>query len=207
MPSSGERKMFDGSWPGWTLAQSGISATAGLMGVFAGAMLTSRSQKKERKHAHIEKQLQEFYSPMLGMRQEIAAKEESRRKINEMVNTIIKKSKANDPGGVPRGHYFPDERKALIGLSAHDHKQWEEEILPLYREMLKKFTSEMWLAEPSTRAHYGELTNFVERWSRVDALTDAAEVAWRVDLSDDNVKPLYDDLDLHFTRLQKLIRE
>jgi len=177
------------------------------MGVFAGAMLTSRGQKKERQHTHIEKQLQEFYSPMLGMRQEIAAKEESRRKINEMVNTIIKKSKVNDPGGVPRGHHLPDERKALIGLSTHDHKQWEEEILPLYREMLEKFTSEMWLAEPSTRAHYGELTNFIERWNRVHALTDAAEVAWQADLSDDNVKPLYDDLELHFTRLQQLIRE
>jgi hypothetical protein len=199
--------MFDGSWPGWTLAQSGISATAGLMGVFVGAMMTSLNQKKERKHAHIRQQLQEFYSPMLGMRQEIAAKEESRRKINEMVHTTIKESKANDPSGVPRGHYFPDERKALMGLSAHDHKQWEEEILPLYGEMLKKFTSELWLAEPSTRAHYGELTNFVERWSRVQALTDAAEVAWRVDLSDENVNPLYDDLEVHFTRLQKLIRE
>lgn len=177
------------------------------MGVFVGAMMSSLNQKKERKHAHIRQQLQEFYSPMLGMRQEIAAKEESRRKINEMVHTTIKESKANDPSGVSRGYYFPDERKALMGLSAHDHKQWKEEILPLYGEMLKKFTSELWLAEPSTRAHYGELTNFVERWSRVQALTDAAEVAWRVDLSDENVNPLYDDLEVHFTRLQKLIRE
>ncbi len=88
--------MFDGSWPGWTLAQSGISATAGLLGVFAGAMMTSRNQKKERKNAHTRQQLQEFYSPMLGMRQEIAAKEESRRKINEMVNTTIEESKTND---------------------------------------------------------------------------------------------------------------
>ena len=139
--------MFDGSWPGWTLAQSGVSATAGLVGVVVGALMTSLNQKKERKHAHIRQQLQEFYSPMLGMRQWIVAKEESRRKINVMVNTIIEESKADDPGGVRRGHRFPDERKALIGLSAHDHKQWEEEILPLYREMLKKFTSEMWLVQ------------------------------------------------------------
>lgn len=199
--------MFDGSWPGWTLAQSGISATAGLMGVLVGAMMTSRNQKKERKQAHIRQQLQEFYSPMLGMRQEIVAKEESRRKINEMVHTIIDKSKVGDPGGVRRDHYYDDERKALRGLGAHDHKQWEEEILPLYKEMLKKFTSEMWLAEPSTRANYGELTNFLERWSRVHALTDAAEVAWQADLSDDNVKPLYNDLEFHFARLQELIRE
>ena len=101
------------------------------MGVFVGAMMSSLNQKKERKHAHIRQQLQEFYSPMLGMRQEIAAKEESRRKINEMVHTTIKESKANDPSGVSRGYYFPDERKALMGLSAHDHKQWKEEILPL----------------------------------------------------------------------------
>jgi hypothetical protein len=143
--------MFDGSWPGWTFAQSGIpatiSATAGLVGVVVGALMTSLNQKKERKHAHIRQQLQEFYSPMLGMRQWIVAKEESRRKINKMVKTTIEESKANAPGGVQRGPYYSDERKAFRGLGDYDIKQWEEEILPLYREMLKKFTSEMWLVQ------------------------------------------------------------
>jgi hypothetical protein len=78
-----------------------------------------------------------------------------------MVTTIIAKSKVTDPNGV-RSKNYDDERKALLGLSKIDHEQWEEEILPLYKEMLKKFTAEMWLAEPSTRAHYGELNNFVE---------------------------------------------
>jgi hypothetical protein len=41
----------------------------------------------------------------------------------------------------------------------------------------------------------------------VDALTDAPEVAFEADLSDDNVKPLYEDLELHFTRLQNLVRK
>jgi hypothetical protein len=55
--------------------------------------------------------------------------------------------------------------------------------------------------------HYGELTNFIERWNRIDALTDAPEVAFEADLSDDNVKSLYEDLELHFTRLQNLLRK
>lgn len=198
---------MDASWPGWTLAQSGISAGAGLAGVIAGAWLTSRNEKRERKHTRIRQQLQEFYSPMVGMRQELAAKEESRMKINSMVKRVFEESKTEDQYGIRSSGYSPDERKALRGLAEHDHKQWREEILPLYKAMLKKFTSEMWLAEPSTRAHYGELTNFVERWNRVDALTDAASLTMEADLSDNNVLPLYNDLELHFTRLQNLLRE
>jgi hypothetical protein len=57
--------------------QSGISAAAGLIGVITGAWMTSLNQAKERKKSHIRQQLQDFYSPMLGMRQELAAKEES----------------------------------------------------------------------------------------------------------------------------------
>jgi hypothetical protein len=196
---------MDGS--GWTLIQSGISAAAGLIGVVTGALMTSLNQARERKQTHIRQQLQEFYSPMLGMKEELAAKEEARRKIRGDVIAIIENSKASDPTGVPRVSYYDDERKAIFGLSAIDHEQWKNEILPLYKKMLEKFTSEMWLAEPSTRSHYGELSNFVERWKRADALTDAAEVAWKIDLTDENVKPLYADLENHFIRLQKLLIE
>ena len=80
---------MDGSWPGWTLMQSGISAAAGLIGVITGAWMTSRNQARDRKQAHVRQQLQEFYSPVLGMRQELAAKEESRKTINTMVTTMI----------------------------------------------------------------------------------------------------------------------
>jgi hypothetical protein len=38
-------------------------------------------------------------------------------------------------------------------------------------------------------------------------LTDAAEVSGQLDLSDENVQPLYDDLEFHFSRLQKLLNK
>ncbi len=197
--------MFDASWPGWTLAQSVITASAGLLGVISGAVLTSRNQSKERKHAHIREQLQGFYSPMLGMREEIAAKTTFQDGINVQVAEIIKKAKAEYPGG-ERKTYNKDEVQALSKLRKYDYAQWEEEVFPLYKRMLKLFADKMWLAEDSTRAHYGDLTNYVEKWNRFDALTTTAELAWEMNFSDDDkVKEFFRDVEENFKRLQKLL--
>ena len=57
--------MFADTNPGWGVLQSGITAAAGLGGVCAGALLTARNQKAERRNARIREQLQDFYSPLL----------------------------------------------------------------------------------------------------------------------------------------------
>ena len=54
-----------------TVSVAIISALAGLGGVLLGAFLTSRRERIQRRLNFIEKQLDRFYSPMLGLRTEI----------------------------------------------------------------------------------------------------------------------------------------
>jgi len=57
--------------PVWTLAQSLIAGGAGLLGVLIGTIATTINAKRERKIERFKTQLQEFYSPMLGVRSEM----------------------------------------------------------------------------------------------------------------------------------------
>lgn len=62
--------------------QSGISAAAGLLGVIVGGTVTAHSQKIQRKHARQRDQLEKFYSPLIGMRDDIRSKSEMRTKLH-----------------------------------------------------------------------------------------------------------------------------
>lgn len=63
------------------------SAAFGLIGVVIGAGLTAwfavRRGREERRHAFVEKQLSELYSPMLGLRAEIQTLSELRVEIQD----------------------------------------------------------------------------------------------------------------------------
>src|SRR4051812_8610093 len=93
--------MFAECGLGWmTLVQSGITGGAGLLGVIVGGIFTSRNQKRERRNAHYVRQLQEFYSPLLGMKVEIKAKTLSQAIIEETAKKVHKET----PKGEERTH-------------------------------------------------------------------------------------------------------
>lgn len=54
-----------------------ISAGAGLAGVIVGAVCTGFNQWRGRVNDRYREQLENFYSPILGLREEIRAKSES----------------------------------------------------------------------------------------------------------------------------------
>jgi hypothetical protein len=181
--------MLDNSWFGWGLTQSAISGASGLFGVFVGTMATLHGQRAERKHSRIVEQLQQFYSPMWAIREELSAKREASLKVNKVARDtrLVSKDKSST---------------SIQGLRDYDLKQWWHELMPGYDKMLTCFADHMWLAEDSTREHYKELVSFVEVWRRYNAASLDAEVTWELDLSDNSLVPLYDDLQYHFMRLR-----
>ena len=199
--------MLDSSWPGWTLLQSGIAASAGLGGVLIGSWMTARNQRIERRNAYITRQLQEFYSPMLSMRTDMAAKTETSRKINAIADRTFKEAKPSDSVNDRGKSYTHEQIVAVRDLRKYDYSQWESNIFPLYEKMLNHFMDHMWLAEPSTAKHYNDLVNYIEIWKRLSGLALTAEVVVELDTSDEKLEPLYADLRFHFDRLQKLIRK
>ncbi len=54
----------------------GIPAASGLIGVTLGAWLSARREIKQRQLAFVERQLRDFYSPLLGIRNEIRMRAE-----------------------------------------------------------------------------------------------------------------------------------
>lgn len=49
----------------------GAPIVAGLAGVYLGAWLSGKHAKQSRKHSYIEKQLSNFYSPLIGLHKEV----------------------------------------------------------------------------------------------------------------------------------------
>jgi hypothetical protein len=189
--------MFDGSWPGWTLAQSIISAAAGLGGVLAGALLTSRNQREERRHAHIRQQLQEFYSPMLGIKDEINSKHELQSRLQVIANRLATENASRTKSGV---------LEELAPLYKYNSSQWIEELFPLLKKMSNYFSDHMWLAEQSTRDQYDKLVHVIEVWKRQQASALSPDVLCELKFTGDELKPLYDDLEFHFKRLRGLVQ-
>ena len=73
----------------WTsLLPFAAGAISALLGAVVNALLTSRREITSRKHAFVTKQLQEFYSPLLGLRQEIRVRSELREKLNTVAERV-----------------------------------------------------------------------------------------------------------------------
>jgi hypothetical protein len=199
--------MFAGASPGWGALQSGITAAAGLLGVVAGGFITAYNQRVERRSARVKDQLESFYSPLLGMRAEIKAKSDLRQKLHAIGNAEWIKLFAgiHDPLGKQKMHdtHWPRYEKLL----EHSETQLRDELIPLYRNMLKYFSTHMWLAEKSTLKHYTALTEFVEMWNRHLSGSLPTEVTWAVDPKESMLFPFYEDLQRNFDSLTKALKD
>ena len=186
-----------------------IAATAGLLGVGLGGAITLFNQRRQRADERIQRQLSEFYAPFLGIRMRILAKSELR----------VKSSGAHGAAwaelfAVPRAQgntellkKITDEKwPAFEEAQKYSEREWIEEIVPLYRRMLDLFTDKMWLAEPSTRRHFGVLVEFVEIWNRYIAGGIANEAVPLLGHDEDKVKPLYEDVANHVEGLSEKLR-
>ena len=180
-----------------------IPAASGLVGVWVGGWLSGRHHRAERRHTTIREQLDKFYSPMVAIRAEIRARSETRLKVHSLTNEVWQKT-------VDRLEGQPDQQIALEqqrdpeheALIAYDNKQLLETLVPLYREMLACFRRGMWLVEPSTRAHFATLVEFVDIWERHLAHVLPHGVGSRLDHREERLYPLYDDLETTLDRLR-----
>ncbi len=122
-----------------------ISAGAGLLGVVVGGVCTAYNQWRGRLSERYHDQLQNFYSPMLGMREAIKAKSELRRRLHEIA-----------------GATYPSIARTLTAeeiaqydrIQEYSETQLRQDLIPTYQKMADLFAREMHLAEASTRAHY-----------------------------------------------------
>jgi hypothetical protein len=199
----GEGNMLDSSWPGWGLMQSVIAAISGLGGVVVGSFMTARNQKADKKRERIQQQLREFYSPLLGMHQEIKAKSELRPKVHAAANVAWQKLFIGAADGMEKEEIDVKNKARFDKVLEYSNEQLEKDLIPTYQRMLKLYTNNLWLAEDSTQGFGYVLTEFVELWNRYFSDALPREVLNEIEHTEEKLKPFYKDLQDNFERLSK----
>ena len=177
-------------------ASLAVPALAGLAGVMIGAWLTSRREKRQRQLAFLEKQLSLFYSPMLGLRNEIQAYGTLRAMVQNEAQAAWAQICA-DTDNLPlhkRQKITTDRGPEFTRLIEFDNERLHKELLPAYRKMVTLFRENYWLSEPATRDYYAGVLEFVDLWERWVDKALPAEVLKRLGHTEEKLKPFYEHL-------------
>lgn len=174
----------------------GVPALSGLAGVVIGAWLTGRRETRQRRLAFVEKQLKDFYSPLLGLRKEIRARSELRERVFDAADAAWRQlcAQASEVSVETLQQLSRTRGPEFNGLIEYDNRQLQEDLLPAYRQMAKLFRENLWLADSDTREHYVKLLEFVELWERWMAKAIPAEVIQGLGHSEENLRELYEHL-------------
>ena len=173
-----------------------VPAAAGLAGVAIGAWLTSRRERRQRRLDFLEKQLTDFYSPMLGLRNEIRMHGELRVRIQDAANSTWKKlcAEAQLVSTETLTNFSRTRGAEFKGIIDYDNEKLHKELLPAYHEMAKLFRENLWLADPDTRTHYETLIEFVEIWDRWVAKAMPAELLEDLGHTEEKLAEFYEQL-------------
>lgn len=188
------------------LVSTVVAGVIGLVGVGVGGWLTARALTAERRSAWLRKQLDEFYSPLLGMREIIRAKSESRQKTAGASLSAWSRLFEGEKRPVELTKLQKEHGPAFEKGIEYDNRVLREEILPTYRRMIEHFSTHIGLAEPETRSHFDELVHFMDIWDRSEAGALPPEVLQELGQSEKKLYPLYENLAANVTRIQDELR-
>lgn len=173
---------------------------AGLGGVIIGQWLIGRNESAKRRLDFAEKQLRELYSPLLGIRSEIRALSELRVRVQDEAG-VVWRELAGRQRALDR-----EKEKKFLGIIEHHNEQRRSILIPHYRKMASALREGFFLAEASKREHLPALIEFVELWERFLDKTIPAEVIGRLDVTEENLKPLYENVENTFLELRQKLR-
>ncbi len=183
-----------------------IPAASGLAGVTIGGWITLLGQRLGRKNDRLREQLKEFYSPLLGVRSQIKAKTDVRKKITAKAQELWPYKFAEASSSESRKVLHGEESAAFKKMLDYNNTQLVEELVPLYRQMLDHVTYHMWLAEPSTIKHYSALVEYVEIWNRFLDHSIPQQVLLDIEHDESSLFPFYEDLRQNFERITRELK-
>lgn len=173
-----------------------VPAIAGLVGVSLGAWLTSRRERRQRQLAFLEKQLSLFYSPMLGVRNEIQAYSQLRVRVQSAAQNAWAQLCAETEALPPheRQRLTAERGPEFTRIIEFDNERLHKELLPAYRKLVSLFRENYWLSEPTTREHYAGILEFVDLWERWVDKALPVEVLRRLEHTEEKLQPFYEHL-------------
>lgn len=171
-----------------------------LLAGYIGVRYGLKQIRIQRKLDFIERQLREFYSPLLSYHREIRAKGELRVRIGQAAEQCWRELCEKQPEPfLEHDKYFEPYKKII----EYDNKQLKSELLPLYNRMLSTFSDKYWLAEPETQKWYSALLDFVELWNRWITKNIPPEVIEKLSHSEERLNPFYEELEKRFYILRE----
>jgi len=171
-----------------------------LLAGYFGYRYGIRQMRSQKRSEFVERQLREFYSPMIGCLKKIRAKSELRFEISKASDPAWRKICDEHPNPfIDHEKYFEPFKKSIM----YNNKQLREELIPLYDKMVSIFTKNFWLANSSTRKWYSELSRFVDLWHRWLEESIPVEVIQEMDHTGERLEPFYQDLENQLEELQK----
>ncbi len=182
-----------------------IAIISGLGGVYLGGWLTNRREVEKRRSDFANRQLSEFYGPLLSIRIEINARSKLRMKIDGAANSawgaMIDDARKINVEAVQqiRAERWP----AFSAIIDDDNKTLRDILLPAYRQMLATFRERMWLAEPDTRQYFMNLVEFIDIWDRHIRDAMPGEVIEFLDHGERNLSSFYAHLEETHDRLRR----
>ncbi len=172
-----------------------VPAISGLCGVAVGAFLSSRRENINRKHRFIEKQLTDFYSPLLAIRKNLKATGELRLRISRAADSEWRILCARYKGQPEELRKLSETRgDQFHKIIDYNNERLKNEDIPVYHMMIEIIRKNMWLAEASTIQHFPVLIEFVDLWDRFLAGTLPGEVVNALGHTEQTLYPFYDDL-------------
>ena len=191
------------------IVQIAVPVLAGFTGAFLGAWLTRINDQRKQRLNFAEQQLREFYSPLLGIRTHIRTLSELRVRVGDVADnvwsTLIDEAKSAG-GGQAVSTLRKEKWEGFEKIITADNERFRQALMPLYVQMLTIFREKYWLADKSTRAHFGALLEFVELWQRWLNREIPPDVITKLDVREEKLDILYRDLDARFEALQKVLR-
>jgi hypothetical protein len=184
-----------------------LPVASGLVGVLIGAWLSGRRERSQRRLAFVEKQLASFYSPMLGIREEIAAVSLLRMRVQEEAAKAWRDLTRIGPGAADPVvlKELAQREEEFNKIIQFDNDKLTGELLPAYRKMANLFRENYWLAEKDTRHFYPAVLAFVEIWERWMANTLPVEVWRRLDHAESNLLWFYEHIAKCHDRLRSRV--
>jgi uncharacterized membrane-anchored protein YhcB (DUF1043 family) len=190
------------------IASLGVPAIAGLAGVLVGAWLTARRDRAARQSKYIESQLEQFYSPMLGLRNEIRTHGRLRTEIQDTASSTWQELciVARASGQEHLTALSRQREQAFSKIIDYDNQKLEGALLPAYDKMIEVFRTNFWLADSETQTFYPALVRFVEIWRRWKAEALPPEVLNKLGHTEDSLRAFYEHIERKHETLRAKLR-
>ncbi len=163
-------------------------------------VVTWRISRQQQKYYFCEKQLKEFYGPLLALRLEIQALSNLRCETMSAAESAWgKKSSKADSG--EKVDFTPYGK-----IIDHYNLLYKTKIRPLYRAMQKTFLDNIWLAEPETLEFLSKFVRYNESQDLILEEKIPSEVYSLIELKEEELNPFYTHLSATTELLKKKMR-